>query len=479
VARGTDTPDVFELLRFSAVAAGTDALLLELEGRWSGDTPARGRARLLVEGARGPFELAPVAGGEEAGAWRASFALPADAIGAPLAIAAHGLVVDLPAPDPTDDATERLARVAREANAVRRRLERAEGIAATAVALAAERDRVTAEREQAIAERDALRAELEAAAQGSQRLQAAHAQREAELQAERDRVRADAEEREAALRTEHEQQLAAAAALVEQARAQAAEREAALGAELEEARRAAEAELQRERAAAREALDEAREEHAAAAAAAARALERERAGALERQAALSGELEVARSAAADRDALREELDRAHAAEGDGGEDGAALESVRRERDGLRAALDATRGELAAEREHLTTLRADYARLERELEEAGHGDPPTRPEPVLWRDGGDDETTRVAPRQEPPLAGSAGEPGDEPTQSPAAVEDDPETFETDPIVPRTRAPGAPRQPVGPAPSAHVARMIAVGVLAVALLIVLLLVVGALR
>ncbi|HSD80210.1 MAG TPA: hypothetical protein VLB47_06095, partial [Solirubrobacteraceae bacterium] len=137
MARGADIPDAFELLRFAAVAAGAGAVLLELEGRWPAGGPGRGRARLLVETARGPGELPAVADGEEGGVWRASFAAPAEAVAGPLAVAAGALVVELPAPDPGDDATDRLARVARDANRLRRRLEQAEAAAATAVGAAA------------------------------------------------------------------------------------------------------------------------------------------------------------------------------------------------------------------------------------------------------------------------------------------------------------------------------------------------------
>jgi hypothetical protein len=165
--------------------------------------------------------------------------------------------------------------------------------------------------------------------------------------------------------------------------------------------------------------------------------------------------------------------------------GAGDDPLRRERDGLRAALDATRGELVAEREHLTSLRADYARLREQLDEVrsyahaaagreargGGGDEardpatgddePTRIAAPLWRMGGDDDPAE-ARSPEAPSGGDA--------------HDDDDTFETEPIKPRGRPPGAPRGAVGPAPSDEVARWLAVGVLAVALLIVVLVIAG---
>jgi hypothetical protein len=461
VARGPDIPEAFELLRFTAAAAGLDAVLLELEGRWPGGAPAPGRARLIVETERGPREVAPAADREDEGVWRATFAAPFEAIAARLAVAARGLVVDLPEPDSDDDTTERLARLAREGNGLRRRLDRAEAAAATALAVAAERDDLATER-------DALRGDLEAAGTVVQ-------EHEAELARLRQES-ADAVEREAADRRRLEeewasqreqlrQELAAATAEADDQRAQAADREVGLRGALADAAAAREEELADARAAAHDALAEARAE-------AQDDLDR-----------LREELDLAQ---AERDALQAELDRG-AGDGDdvgGPPGGGAAQSssgdvaLRRERDGLRASLDATRGELVAEREHLTALRADYARLREQLDAvradpqpAGGGeqpppedDEPTRVAAPMWRMGRGEERTQ----SRPPEGASGGDAGH--------ARDDDDTFETEPITPRGRPPGAPRDVVGPAPSAELARYLAVGVLALALIVVLLLVAG---
>lgn len=436
--RGEDTVEAFELLRFAAVAAGFDAVLLELEGRWPGGAPAPGRARLTVETRHGPHDLAPASDREDDGVWRGTFAVPFEAVAGPLAVSAHGLVVELPAPDAVDETIDRLALLAREGNRLRRRLERAEATAATALAVAAERDRV-------IAQRDALQRDLDTATAEVVRLrQEVDA---ADRRAADERAVLEGQWGHELERRQHE--LAAATAAAEQERAQAAQREAALQRELD----ATAQELQRLRE------------------------EAER---------VQGERDALQ---ADRDALQAELEADDESETE-------ADALRRERDGLRAALDATRGELAGEREHLTALRADYARLREQLEQVraqlrdaepddGEIDDTDADEVEAGADGApraeDEAPTRVGARL---WNDRGGERADAPTQrsarasSPSRIrgQDDEDTFETQPITPPERSAGATRLGEPPATSGELARYIAVAVLALALVIVVLLVAG---
>src|SRR4051794_23249406 len=139
MARGPVTAPAFELLRFAVVAEGADAALLELEGRWRPAPPPAGRARLLSDAEGLPARgLPPASEAVEGEHWRASFAASPAVVAGALGVAARGVVVDLPAPDPPDPEEERLARLARQGNALRRRLDMAEARADEADRLAAE-----------------------------------------------------------------------------------------------------------------------------------------------------------------------------------------------------------------------------------------------------------------------------------------------------------------------------------------------------
>jgi hypothetical protein len=253
---------LFEVRRFGAEAAGADVGLLELEGRFR--APARrrlGRPALVVEGDGETLEVRAAAAtdavAEPAGAaWRATFAVPVEALGAARFALAVGreLLLELPAPDAPPEAddgpADRHVRLAREANAQRRRADEAREAAGAALARAdAEREA----RERADAEAEALRLERDDV---TRRL----ASVEADLAAARRDQAEVSVRRDEALRTlvaEHAEALAerdaAAARAVEQgvgaAQADANEARRALKAargDLEAARR--EAERERERA---------------------------------------------------------------------------------------------------------------------------------------------------------------------------------------------------------------------------------------
>jgi hypothetical protein len=133
----------FEVLAFGARVATPAVAVLELEGRFT-DRAVRGlgRPRLLVE--RGPtqVECGPVPGPDAAAGpggvpWRASFAVPLALVeGATFSLeVGRDLLVVLPSPrlgDAGDDDGARLARLAREANDLRRRLDDAAARAAAA-----------------------------------------------------------------------------------------------------------------------------------------------------------------------------------------------------------------------------------------------------------------------------------------------------------------------------------------------------------
>jgi hypothetical protein len=176
-------PDpAFELLRFAVVASSAEATLVEVEGRFpGGDAPAVPAVRLVAEDRAGDrHELPAIAAGPAGPAgWRATFAVPLAALpGAGFALAFGRLLVELPAPDLTDGETERLGRVAREANALRRRVEATEAAAGSALAALAEVEALRSER-------DDLRAALAEAAEVAEREHAEAAEREsaAELRA--------------------------------------------------------------------------------------------------------------------------------------------------------------------------------------------------------------------------------------------------------------------------------------------------------
>jgi hypothetical protein len=195
----------FEVLRFEAVVPSAAVALLELAGRFpAGARPQR--PHLVVEGADGRERQAPALATRVAdGVWSASFAVDAAALDGDAAFAlgaARGLLVALPAPTPVepggDAATARYARLAREANDLRRRLDAASRAAAEAAALRAELERTESElvRVRADAARtredaDAAREQLtEADAQLADA--AAQLERLAEAEAAAERERAEA-----------------------------------------------------------------------------------------------------------------------------------------------------------------------------------------------------------------------------------------------------------------------------------------------
>jgi hypothetical protein len=258
---------LFEVRRFAAEAAGADVGLLELEGRFRAPVRRRlGRPALVVEGDGDALEVRPTASSDavaqpDGAPWRATFAVPLEALGARRFSLAVGreLLLDLPAPDgpPGDDngATDRYVRLAREANAQRRRADDASDAAGAALARAdAEREareRADHELEGVRLERDDLTRRL-ASVEGEL----------AALRREQAEERVQHEQALETLRGEHAAALAArdeaAARAIEEgvsaAHAEANEAKRALKAargDLEAARREAERERERaERAAA-------------------------------------------------------------------------------------------------------------------------------------------------------------------------------------------------------------------------------------
>jgi hypothetical protein len=231
----------FELLGFTVAAATAEAAIVQLEGRLpeSEALPGAGApATLVVEDADGRHrELEAVAAGAAGNGWRASFAVPIAALDrASFALDLGRLLVELPAPDVTAGDPGRLGRLAREANALRRRLEAAEARAAEADALRGERDE--------------LRGDLARAAEDADRERSAASERLAAAES-----RAAAAAGEALRANEAADQRVAAAQ--EQARGLRADLEAAR-AELAEERQAAEANAR----ALRESLDASRDETA-------------------------------------------------------------------------------------------------------------------------------------------------------------------------------------------------------------------------
>lgn len=175
---------VFELLRLAAEEVAEGVVVVELEGRWTGDAPPADGTRLVTAGAqvRPVSETASVTDG----VLRATFALSAAAAAEPLALAADGLRVRLPEPD--GPRADRLTAIARELNVVRR-----------------ERDglRVQAQEAETLrSELDALRAELETlrgVAGEAAALRGAHEQLEA-LRAEADDLRRERDELQLAVK---------------------------------------------------------------------------------------------------------------------------------------------------------------------------------------------------------------------------------------------------------------------------------------
>src|SRR3954451_8938771 len=149
MARPADTVPAFELHRFAVAAEGADTVLLELDVRWPEGVPAAGRSRLLAGDEDQQVRIAPAAESVHARTWRATFAVPVAYASGPLAIVAAGYVVELPAPDPPGPEAERVARLAREGNALRRRLDVAEEAASHAESLTQDRDALRGELEEA------------------------------------------------------------------------------------------------------------------------------------------------------------------------------------------------------------------------------------------------------------------------------------------------------------------------------------------
>jgi hypothetical protein len=242
----------FEVLRFAGQPASAESALVELEGRFPAGPPRR-PPRLVVEGAPEPIECPPaVASSHGDGTWRATFAVPLELLeSGAYALAADGVLVDLPRPDveAVDGDADRLVRVAREANDLRRRLDAApEGRAeAEARAERAEAELGVERTERAAAEqaRDAeaatvaeLRAELEAE---RERLSSTEAALREELQADRERTDAEIQ----GLREQLDAAVAERERLLE---AERLERETALGREQERAARELEEAVAAERA---------------------------------------------------------------------------------------------------------------------------------------------------------------------------------------------------------------------------------------
>lgn len=220
----------FEVLAFRALPVTASVAVLELEGRFTSRTASRlGRPSLLAEVGRDRFELVPVADADAAAGpggvpWRASFALPTESLGrASFALeVGRDLLVDLPAPDlgtGDRDEGERLARLAREANDLRRRLDEAAArvtdaeAAAETARLEAAADVAKALAAGAAAEEEASRQVEAVRAQSDHLLEAARAEAQAALAAERER-----HEREvAAVREQANHSLATAEDEAEQA----------------------------------------------------------------------------------------------------------------------------------------------------------------------------------------------------------------------------------------------------------------------
>ncbi len=201
----------FEVLAFRALPVTSAVVVLELEGRFSDRAPSRlGRPALLVEAGRNRFELPPIAGADAAAGpggvpWRASFALPSAALGRSAFALEVGrtLLVDLPAPDVgagDRDEGERLARLAREGNELRRRLDDA-----AARALAAEEAAHTAQLEAAAEVEKAQAAAAAAAEEAERSVAAVRAQSDHLL----DQTREEADAALAAERERHEREVAA------------------------------------------------------------------------------------------------------------------------------------------------------------------------------------------------------------------------------------------------------------------------------
>jgi hypothetical protein len=192
----------FELLRFSAQPVPGGLVVVELEGRFPPGRFTRQPVLVVEAGAERPrLELAPVRAALEDGRWRAAYAIPAESYAfARFALGHRGTLLDLPSPDEPPDG-DRLTALAREVNALRRRLEAAEADAATARAEAAATSAelgaaVSAARDEALAESaervTALEHEVAEAAADAAAVRAAHATTNADQARRHEQALADA-----------------------------------------------------------------------------------------------------------------------------------------------------------------------------------------------------------------------------------------------------------------------------------------------
>ncbi|HEY4097458.1 MAG TPA: hypothetical protein VGM33_18185 [Baekduia sp.] len=241
------TPDTrhrapFELLRFTAAAVSADVGIVELEGRFPASSRFSRQPVLVVEDGAGPrTELAPAHAVRDGDRWIATFAVPLAALDTgTFALGLRGTLLDLPAPDLADDG-DRLASVAREANALRRLLEAAEdaGAAARAEALATAGElgaAVTAARDEA---ETAAAARIAALEQAHADALAQAAERVATLEQAHADALAQATERVAAVEDELAATRALAAEEREEARLRTAQEVEAVRAEVASGQEAA------------------------------------------------------------------------------------------------------------------------------------------------------------------------------------------------------------------------------------------------
>lgn len=262
-------PASFELERFALTPVTDDTVLLEVGGVLLDVPPRSAPPRLLVEGRRRARRehnaLESEVDGERL---RASFVVPAvDAQTAGFALAVGGLLLELPAPDPTPG-SDRTVALARELNGARReltrmraRIEADTGVAGGhAAELAAAREEAAtreqeagaaAEARAAAAEQDA-EARVAAAVEDAEARVSAANQDAAELV---ERARADAEERSGSAEARSGELEVASSQLetvLADERASAAQRDAVAAAE----RRDLEVELQNVRGEAESAREE-------------------------------------------------------------------------------------------------------------------------------------------------------------------------------------------------------------------------------
>lgn len=234
------TATTFEVLAFRALPGPAAVAVLVLDGRFAAAAPrGLGHPRLVVETGSSRVECEPIAGSRQPDAaagpggvpWSAAFAAPLatiDQAGFALAVG-RNLLFELPAPDlgERDDDATRLARLAREANELRRRIHDAVDRAAAAEQVAeqavlarrrAEEDaaRARSARDEAVGAIDGVRRERDEALAAAE-----HARRETdrelvdagqEAARAMEAVQADADRQLAAARAEAERQVAEARA---------------------------------------------------------------------------------------------------------------------------------------------------------------------------------------------------------------------------------------------------------------------------